>query len=227
MMSGTNSGTPAAQARMATDRSGAFRRRCYRALYLLLGRSAVNESVTTEVHFDAGPDAVWNRMMFYEEVPGQPPWTLRLFLPTPTRTEGDKRLAGGIVRCAYNAGDLFKRITAVDAPHLIQFEVIRQQLGIEDCIATLGGSYQIDRHGDGSRLMLTTNYQAYLRPRRLFRPLEKFLAGRLHRHILAGMNAALSEATAAARAEAAARLAPQVAHPGGLACTISQSHSRR
>ena len=54
-----------------------------------------------------------------------------------------------------------------------------------------GGSYEMSDHPGGSELVLTTRYRGHLRPRWLWRPLERFLAHRLHRHILDGMRAAL------------------------------------
>lgn len=225
-MDGTNAGIPVVQVRLAAPQPGAQRQKWYRRLTFLFGGHAVDESVTTRIHFDACPDAVWNQMMFYEEVPGRPPWPLRLFLPAPTGTEGDKGVAGAIVRCAYQGGDLYKRITAVDAPRSVRFEVVRQHLGIEDCVVALGGSYRIDSRGDGCDVSLTTNYRACLCPRRLWRPVEKLLARQLHRHILDGMNAALSPGTPAAPPVHPPRPNAKIA-PGGLACTPSQSHSRR
>jgi hypothetical protein len=162
----------------------------YRLISWLFARKAVSEAVATRVHFNASPEAVWNHIMFYEEVPGRPPLLLRALLPHPVRTEGDKTHVGATVRCAYKGGDLAKRITTVEPPHFLQFEVIEQRLGIEGCILTLGGSYQIYTSGDASVVVLITNYQAYLRPRYLWRPLEALLVRQLHSHILRGICAA-------------------------------------
>jgi hypothetical protein len=86
---------------------------------------------------------------------------------------------------------MVKRITVVERPHLVQFEVTQQRLGIEGCITTLGGSYEIRSCGDQTEVVLTTNYRGHLRPRYFWRPLERFLAHQLHRHILDGMRASL------------------------------------
>jgi hypothetical protein len=56
-----------------------------------------------------------------------------------------------------------------------------------------GGSYEFRADGTGSRVVLATLYSGHLRPRWLWRPLERFLAHRLHRHILDGMRDALQE----------------------------------
>ena len=82
-------------------------------------------------------------MLFYEEVPRRPMPLLRLFLPAPVRTEGDKTRVGAVIECTYDGGYLEKRITASEHARSIRFDVIVQQLGIEDSIAMSGGSYDI------------------------------------------------------------------------------------
>jgi hypothetical protein len=148
------------------------------------------EAVTTHARFDAPPDAVWRGLMFYEEVPHRPPLLLRLFLPTPVATEGNDKRVGTVVECRYSSGKLRKRFTALEPPSLVRFEVIDQRLGVEHCVTTVEGSYQIRADGDGSEVALTTVYRGHLRPRRLWRPFERLLAHQLHRHILSGMGAA-------------------------------------
>ncbi len=199
----------------------------YRPVSWLFAHEGVSESVATRVHFDASAEAVWNRIMFYEEVPGRAPFFLRVLLPRPIRTEGDKTRIGTKVRCVYKGGDLVKGITRVEAPHLLEFEVVDQRLGIEDCILTLGGSYRICTCGHATDVVLTTNYEACLRPRWLWRPLEALLVGQLHRHILRGVSAAVFHRDPALRPAVAESLKPRCAPPGGLACTVLQSSSRR
>ena len=215
--------TPHRQTCPLAPQRDAVRWNGYRLLASFFAREPVNESVATRIHFGASPDDLWKYMMFYEEVPGRPPWLLRLFLPTPARTEGDKRVVGSLVHCAYNGGDLVKRITVAREPSVVQFEVVEQKLGIEGCIVTRSGCYEISACGDGADVALTTNYQARLRPRRLWRPLEWLLAHRLHRHILDGMSAAL----ACANPAGASRLATAPVAPGGLACSSPPSRSHR
>jgi hypothetical protein len=199
----------------------------YRIVSRLSARKPVSEAVATRVKFKARPEAVWDHMMLYEEVPGRPPLLLRTLLPHPLRTEGDKTRVGSTVRCVYRGGDLVKRITTVVSPHSLQFEVIEQSLGIEDCIRTRGGSYQILRCGDASDVVLITNYQAYLHPRHLWRPLEALLVRQLHRHILRGICAAVLSRNPAISLGFAESLATRCTCSGVLACKVSQSCSRR
>lgn len=157
----------------------------------LFPRNEIGEEVTTSIRFAAPAEAVWQAMLFYEEVPRRPMRLLRFFLPVPVRTKGEKTRVGAIIECTYEGGHLEKRITEVERPRLVRFEVLIQRLGIEACISMDGGSYVFRDVAGGSELALMTAYRGHLRPRWLWRPLERYLAHRLHRHILDGMRVAL------------------------------------
>jgi hypothetical protein len=129
--------------------------------------------------------------MFYEDVPQTPAFFLRALLPCPVRADGDKTRAGATVRCVYEPGEITKRIKTAAGPHLLEFEVLRQCLGIEGCLMTRGGSYRISPSGTVSSVILITEYEAYLRPRFFWRRLEARLIGQLHMHILGGIGTAL------------------------------------
>src|SRR5512133_589493 len=45
-------------------------------------------SVVTGTRFPGSIEAVWEKLMFYEQIERRPPWLLRLLLPIPVRTEG-------------------------------------------------------------------------------------------------------------------------------------------
>lgn len=163
----------------------------YRPVSWIFARQAVQESVTTKLRIDASASVIWKELLFYEEVPEKAPFLLRSLLPQPIRTEGEKRQIGATVRCVYSSGDLVKRVTRVEAPNLLRFEVVEQNLGIEHCVRTLSGSYQIQNCGDASTIFLTTHYEGYLHPRLLWRGLEVVLVRQLHGQILRGICAAV------------------------------------
>jgi hypothetical protein len=145
------------------------------------------DQVTTGFHFRARPEAVWSNLMFYEDVPRQPWPVLRMFLPRPVRSEGDKRLLGSVVRCVYDRGHIIKRITAVEPARLLRFEILEQSLGIERSMKACWGSYQLCDADGGTDLVLTTHYLGRRGPRFLWRPVERYLCHLLHLHILFGM----------------------------------------
>jgi len=169
-----------------------------RLLSNLFAGQARPEQVSTRVHLQATPEDAWREIVFYEEVPGHPPLPLRWFMPSPVRTEGAKSAVGSRVRCIYQSGHLVKRITVLDPPRLIRFDVLEQHLGIEGCAIAQGGSYKLYRNGDRTGLILTTRYRAFLHPRWLWRPLEKLVAHQLHKHVLNGMTAAMNQRAPAA-----------------------------
>jgi hypothetical protein len=132
-----------------------------RVLGRLCSKQPASESVSSSVFFPSTPGAVWERMLSYEEVQARPPLILRALLPIPLRTEGDKTSVGASVQCLYGGGDLVKQITVVEPPHLLEFEVLHQRLGIEDCVTATGGSYRIRACGAQTEVELVTNYKAY------------------------------------------------------------------
>jgi hypothetical protein len=147
-------------------------------------RSRAIEAATTVIELPVTPAEAWSRIAFYEEVPQRPSAVLRLFLPLPVRTEGDKMREGALVQCTYDSGHLTKRITQVTPPHRITFDVLDQHLGIEDSVTMTGGTYAIAAMGAGCTVTLTTRYKGHLQPRWLWRPLEGYLARLVHLHIV-------------------------------------------
>ena len=175
--------------RVGAPRTGMHPREVLWLLGSLFPQSLAIDVVTTTAAFDAPPDEVWQKMMFYEEVPHRPPLLLRMFLPNPVKTQGGDKRVGALVECTYSRGRLVKQITVLERPRLVRFKVLEQHLGIERCMRTVEGAYEFRADGRGTEVGLTTEYHGHLRPRRLWRPLERLLAHQLHRHILAGMGA--------------------------------------
>jgi hypothetical protein len=150
------------------------------------------EAVVTRMTLAAPPAALWQCLMFYEDVPTPPPLLLRTLLPAPVKTDGGEKRVGQAVECTYTAGSLTKRFTALEPPHVVRFEVLEQRLGVERCMSTVEGSYEFRAVDGGTEAALTTRYRGHLRPRWLWRPFERLLAHQLHRHILGGMRHALA-----------------------------------
>ena len=129
-----------------------------RQVLWLVGRlfppSTAIDVVTTTAAFDAPPEDVWRRMMFYEEVPHRPSLLLRTFLPSPSRTQASGKEVGTVVACTYSRGGLTKRITVLDRPRLVRFEVLEQNLGIERCMTTVEGAYEFRADGRGTEVAL-------------------------------------------------------------------------
>jgi hypothetical protein len=179
-------------------------------------RNSEREAVTTEIRLDASAEAVWKALRFYEEIPNRPGPFLSALLPLPVRSEGDKTTVGASIRCIYQGGHLVKRITVSQPPHLLRFDVVEQNLGIENSVSMGEGSYEIRPcAGGGSEVLLTTHYIGHLRPRFFFRPVERMLAHHVHRHILEGMRTLLRTEAALSVSEphSLVRLAPAADGP--------------
>ncbi len=222
--------TPIAVPSPATPAPAPPKRWCA-LLALLFGGAPASNSVQTKLDITASPEAVWKRILFYEEISATPPLLLRALIPRPLHTSGDKTTSGSTILCTYQRGHLLKRVTALEPPRLIEFEVVAQKLGIESCVTARSGSYRIRPTPRGAEVVLTTNYQSHLHPRPLFRPLERLAIHQLHRHILNGMRQAIP-LPAALAFPAECPVPVSVSHPnnsyrGAKVCTISHSHSRR
>ncbi len=194
--------------------------------WLFAGNPAAEE-VMTSIGCDETPETVWSRMMTYEEIPLRPPVLLRALLPQPRRTQGDKTCVEAEVLCLYDSGFLVKRITKVEPPHLLQFDVVQQRLGIEGCITALGGSYEIRSVKGRTEIALATKYQGYLRPRYLWQPIERFIAHQFHHHILNGMCASFPRLDLVARPATAGDLAGNDFAPPEPICTTPLLRSQR
>jgi hypothetical protein len=165
-------------------------RRALSRLGAMFPQSAEPRDVVTRAAIDAPPPEVWRRIAFYEDIPQRPSLFLRMLAPVPLRTSKPGLRVGAMVDCTYTeGGTLTKRITVVEPPSLLRFEVVDQRLGIESFVATMAGSYEVTTTTAGSEVALTTIYRGSLRPRWLWRAPERWLAGQLHRHILRGMGA--------------------------------------
>ena len=148
-------------------------------------------SITTCKDFFAPRDAVWEALMFYEEVPKMRPLLLRRFLPTPIGTQGCKSQVGSEVKCRYVDGHLVKRVTHMVRGHTYAFEIIEQNLALGG-IRLLGGEYTFRKLAeDHTRVALATRYSSPNYPRWLFGRLESAVCHSFHHYILTAMQSNL------------------------------------
>lgn len=144
--------------------------------------------VETGLTVDATPEEAWNAIMFYEDVEHAPPWLLHLALPQPIRSEGNKEREGEVVRCFYNCGTISKRISRVERPRRLSFEVVEAVMRSENYAELKDGSFEIEPVGERqSRITLTTRYERKLRPAWIWEPIERKVIHTLHGHVLEGM----------------------------------------
>jgi len=144
-------------------------------------------SVTTYHDFFAAADAVWDALMFYEEIAEDRPCLLRRLLPTPIGTQGCKSEVGSDVKCRYVGGHLLKRVTRIVRRHHYEFKVVEQNLALGG-IRLLGGDYTLRNLSKSrTRVALATHYASPNCPRWLFRRLEATICHSFHHYILSAM----------------------------------------
>ena len=144
--------------------------------------------IKTGLTIDATPQEAWNAIMFYEDVEHAPPWLLHLALPQPIRSEGNKQKEGEVVTCFYNCGEIKKRISKVDAPRQLAFDVIDIQMRSENYAKLQDGRFEIEPVGEKqSRITLTTRFERKLHPSFFWEPIEHKVIHTLHGHVLEGM----------------------------------------
>ena len=141
--------------------------------------------VATSMTFEASRERAWNSLLFYEELERRPPLHLRLLLPVPIRTEGDKKRVGGEAMCLYQDGHLVKRTTRIVEGQLYEFEVAEQALVLGGSMRLSGGRYILRDAGPGlTEVSVETRYTSSKWPRWFWRPAEKLVCHMFHRFLL-------------------------------------------
>lgn len=141
----------------------------------------------TESIFPMSAEQAWSSIAFYEELLCPLPFLLRLAVPEPLGVEGKKTGVGSEVYCVYRLGHLRKRVTQMDPPHTLRFEVSEQDLGIENGLRAMNGYYLLEPVSEGCRIRVGTHYESRMHPRWLWKPIEQALLHALHSHILENM----------------------------------------
>jgi len=150
-----------------------------------VNREVAHCVVVTRMSFAVTMGQLWRSLMFYEQIDEPPPWYLRLLLPRPIRTEGEKSAVGDEALCFYEGGHLVKRVTHIEPGQRVEFVVVEQQLEVGAAIQLSGGSYALREIGGGrSELCVTTRYTGGRRPRWAWRSIESAFCHLFHHHLL-------------------------------------------
>jgi hypothetical protein len=154
-----------------------------------LSESAVEttqpSTIVTQMVFSVSRERAWESLLFYEEINERPPLHLRLLLPVPIRTEGDKSRVGGEAKCLYGGGYLLKRTTRIDEGELYEFEIAEQKLAVGGTIRLFGGRYMLREVAPGrTEVSVETRYTSTKWPRWFWQPLERFVCHLFHRFLL-------------------------------------------
>jgi hypothetical protein len=145
-------------------------------------------AVVTRMNFAAPPKEVWEGLLFYEQIEEPPPLPLRMLLPLPIRTVGEKSAVGDEATCLYQGGHLLKRVTHIDPLRYYGFSVVEQDLVVGGGLTLTGGGYALrELPSRGTEVAVTTRYVSARRPGWLWRPIEAAVCHMFHRHLLGAM----------------------------------------
>ena len=146
-------------------------------------------SVSTRRDLAGSPAAVWNALLFFEDVDREPPLLLQLGLPTPLGREGELTKVGDRTTCIYDSGTVVKEATELEAQERFAFKVVEQDIHFEHDVELISGSFQLHPGPDGgTTIELTTTYRPLLGPRWLWQPIETAAVRSLHGHVLASID---------------------------------------
>lgn len=82
--------------------------------------------VTTSVEIDAPPEAVWNNVVGFSELPPPPEWFFRLGIAYPMRATIQGTGVGAVRHCEFSTGPFVEPITTWDPPRKLAFDVTSQ-----------------------------------------------------------------------------------------------------
>lgn len=148
------------------------------------------ETVSTTRIIAGSQGDVFDSLMFYEQVPTEPPLLLKLGLPRVVKVMGSPDKVGQLTVCVYTKGRLVKRTTQVIPGERLAFDVIEQHNIESRSIRLIDGSFAFKAvTPETTEVTLTTTYQPLLRPRWMWRAIEHEAVHDLHEHVMNGMAA--------------------------------------
>jgi uncharacterized protein YndB with AHSA1/START domain len=159
-------------------------------------------AVSTTVELTAPPEAVWNAVVAFPEIPASnlPAWYFRLGVAYPIRARIDGVGVGAVRRCEFSTGAFVEPITTWDPPRLLAFDVVenpptmRELSPWGDVLAphlragifrSERGEFRLEPLEDGgTRLTGTTWYHLDMAPTWYWTAWSDAILHRIHRRVL-------------------------------------------
>lgn len=179
--------------------------------------------VVTSVEVDAPPEAVWEHVVGFEELPPPGRLVFRLGIAHPRRARIDGEGVGAIRRCEFSTGAFVEPITVWEPGRRLSFDVVRQPPPLEEWspyasihpphldgyFRSVRGEFRLTPlPGGRTRLEGSTWYELDLAPRHYWRIHADWLVHRIHERVLEHVKARAEDTAArsiAARGEATVR----------------------
>jgi hypothetical protein len=159
-------------------------------------------AVSTTVDLAAPPEAVWNAVVAFPEIPATdlPAWYFRLGVAYPIRAHIDGAGVGAVRRCEFSTGAFVEPITTWDPPRLLAFDVaaspptMRELSPWDDVLAphvraeifrSERGEFRLEPlPGGGTRLTGTTWYHLDMAPTWYWTAWSDAILHKIHRRVL-------------------------------------------
>lgn len=155
--------------------------------------------VVTSVEIDAPPEAVWEHVVGFEELPPPGRLVFRLGIAYPQRARIDGEGVGAIRRCEFSTGAFVEPITAWEPGRRLSFDVVRQPPPLEEWspyasvhpphldgyFRSVRGEFRlVPLPGGRTRLEGSTWYELDLAPVFYWRIQADWLVHRIHERVL-------------------------------------------
>ena len=155
--------------------------------------------VMTAVDIDAPPEVVWERVVAFGRIEGEPEWFFRMGLAYPVEATIDGTGIGAVRRCSFSTGDFVEPITAWEFPHRLAFDVAEQPAPLhewspygalytphlEGYFRSVRGEFRlIALPGERTRLEGSTWYALDMAPLVYWRPFAEGILHRIHGRVL-------------------------------------------
>jgi hypothetical protein len=164
-----------------------------------LGPEPVTLAVTTTVDIDAMPQAVWNNVVAFAEMPEPEEWIFRLGVAYPMRAEIFGSGRGAERHCVFSTGAFVEPIEVWDEPRLLRFSVTSNPPPMEEWtpypavhpphldgyLVSNGGQFLLEPLEDGrTRLSGTTWYRHSMWPEGYWKLWSDAVIHRIHLRVL-------------------------------------------
>ena len=155
--------------------------------------------VSTAVSVDAGPSAVWNRVVCFPPMKAPDDLIFKAGIAYPTHATINGTGYGAIRRCVFNTGTFVEPITVYDAPRLLKFDVTSQARPMNETsiyadlhpphlngyMMSKMGQFLLRKTSDaGTELEGTTWYQNRMEPYFYWRILSDAIIHKIHERVL-------------------------------------------
>lgn len=155
--------------------------------------------ISTSIEIDAAPERVWDELIAFDEIKGQPELIFRMGIAYPVRARIEGRGVGAIRYCEFSTGPFVEPITVWDAPRRLAFDVTDQPAALQEWspyrrvyaqhsdgyFRSARGEFRlVELPGSRTRLEGSTWYTLKIYPQAYWGTISDLLLRRIHLRVL-------------------------------------------